>query len=77
MIRLTKLNDQELVVNDDLIEFIESTPDTIISLTDGKKIMVRETPDEIIERVAAFRRMASSIEWRAGGGAKQEERGDC
>jgi len=65
MIRVTKLNDEQIVINDDLIEFVESTPDTIISLTDGKKIMVRETPDEIIKRVAAFRRMASTIEWKA------------
>ncbi|PKK84422.1 MAG: endoflagellar protein [candidate division Zixibacteria bacterium HGW-Zixibacteria-1] len=72
MIRLTKLNDQEIVINDDLIEFIESTPDTIISLIDGKKIMVRETPDEIIKRVAAFRKMSSNIEWKAGRGEKQE-----
>ena len=66
MIRVTKLNDQEIIINDDLIEFIESTPDTIISLIDGKKIMVREAPDEIIKRVAVFRKMASTIEWKAG-----------
>jgi flagellar protein FlbD len=65
MIRVTRLNGEEIVINDDLIEFIESTPDTIISLTDGKKIMVKENPDEIIKRVAAFRRMASSLEWKA------------
>ncbi len=59
MIRVTKLNDQEIIINDDLIEFIETTPDTIISLTDGKKIMVKESADEIINRVAAFRRMAA------------------
>jgi flagellar protein FlbD len=64
MIRVTKLNGDEIVINDDLIEFIESTPDTIISLTDGKKIMVKEDPDEIVRRVAAFRRMASRMEYR-------------
>nr|MBN2278332.1 flagellar FlbD family protein [candidate division Zixibacteria bacterium] len=66
MIRVTKLNGEVIVINDDLIEFIEETPDTIISLTDGKKIMVREDPDEIIKRVAAFRRMASSLEAKVG-----------
>ena len=66
MIRVTKLNDDVIVINDDLIEFIETTPDTIISLTDGKKIMVKETPDEIIDKVAAFRRMASSFELKTG-----------
>ncbi|MFH2037155.1 MAG: flagellar FlbD family protein [Candidatus Zixiibacteriota bacterium] len=62
MIRVTKLNGEEIVINDDLIEFVETTPDTIISLIDGKKIMVKESPDQIIERVAAFRKMAATIE---------------
>ena len=66
MIRVTKLNGDEIVINDDLIEFIETTPDTIVSLTDGKKIMVKEDPDEIIKRVAAFRRIASGIEFKSG-----------
>jgi flagellar protein FlbD len=59
MIKVTRLNNTEFVINDDLIEFVESSPDTIISLTDGKKIMVKEAPDEIIRRVAAFRRLAT------------------
>lgn len=63
MIRITRLSGEEIVINDDLIEFIETIPETMISLTDGKKIMVRESPDEIIQKVAAFRRMASSMEW--------------
>ena len=58
MIKVTRLNDSDLVVNAELIEFVESTPDTILSLTTGKKIMVRESIDEIIERVAAFKHMA-------------------
>ena len=61
MIRVTKLNNDEILINDDLIEFVETIPETMISLTDGKKIMVKESPDEIIERVAAFRRMAFSV----------------
>jgi flagellar protein FlbD len=63
MIRVTKLNNEEIVINNDLIEFIETIPETIISLTDGKKIMVKESPDEIIKRVAAFRRMTYSMEY--------------
>ena len=58
MIKVTRLNDTDLVINADLIEFVESTPDTIISLTTGKKIMVKESIDEIIERVAQFKRKA-------------------
>jgi len=75
MIRVTKLNNQEIIINDDLIQFVESTPDTIISLIDGKKIMVRETPDEIIKRVAVFRKMASTIEWKANAEENKDRRG--
>jgi flagellar protein FlbD len=42
-------------VNSDLIEHIEGTPDTVITLTSGQKYMVLETIDEIVERVVAFR----------------------
>jgi len=59
MIKVTRISDQELVINADLIEFVEAIPDTMISLTTGKKIMVQEEIDEIINRVAEFKRMAS------------------
>jgi len=58
MIKVTRLNDSQLVINSDLIEFVEAIPDTIISLTTGKKIMVKESIDEIIERVAQFKRLS-------------------
>ncbi|MBD3257677.1 flagellar protein FlbD, partial [candidate division GN15 bacterium] len=60
MIRVTRINDSDLVINADLIEFVEAIPETMISLTTGKKIMVQETVDEVIERVAAFKRQASA-----------------
>jgi len=56
MIKVTRLDQSELVVNCDLIEFVETTPETILSLTTGKKIMVTEEVDEIITRVADFKR---------------------
>jgi len=56
MIKVTRLNDSELVINTDLIEFIEAIPDTIISLTTGKKIMVKESIDELIAKVEDFKR---------------------
>ncbi|RKX25529.1 MAG: endoflagellar protein [Candidatus Zixiibacteriota bacterium] len=59
MIKVTRINDSELVINADLIEFVESTPDTMISLTTGKKIMVKESIDDVIHRVATFKRLAS------------------
>jgi flagellar protein FlbD len=58
MIKVTRLNNTELVINADLIEFVEANPDTLISLTTGKKIVVRESTEEIIERVAQFKRMS-------------------
>lgn len=59
MIKVTRLNDLEFVLNAELIEFIEATPDTMISLTTGKKIMVRNSLDEIIERVEAYKRRST------------------
>jgi len=56
MIRLTRINRIPLVINSDLIEHIEATPDTVVSLTTGQKFIVRETADEVIERVIRFRR---------------------
>lgn len=56
MILVTRLNGSELVVNDDLIEFIERTPETVLSMTEGKKITVKESIEEILERIVAFRR---------------------
>jgi len=55
MIRLTRLNGQEVVVNADLIEFLESTPETIVSMTTGKKVVVKEKVAEVIRLVAEFR----------------------
>jgi len=51
------LNDSELVINTDLIEFVEAIPDTMISLTSGKKVMVKERIDEIVARVVEYRRL--------------------
>lgn len=43
------------MVNGELIEFVEATPDTVITLTTGKKIVVKESVDEIIQRVIAYK----------------------
>ncbi|HTP69362.1 MAG TPA: flagellar FlbD family protein [Dongiaceae bacterium] len=56
MIRLTRLNNQPLVVNSDLIKCVENAPDTVLTLVTGEKIIVRETTDQVLERVIAFRR---------------------
>jgi flagellar protein FlbD len=56
MIYVTRLNHTPVVLNSDLIEQIETTPDTVISLTTGQKIMVLESTEDILERVVKFRR---------------------
>jgi flagellar protein FlbD len=57
MIRLAKLKSQdEFVLNAELIETIEETPDTVVTLTNGKKLIVEESMDEIVRRVMEYRR---------------------
>jgi len=55
MINVTRINDEEFVLNSDLIEYISKTPDTVITLTTGKKLMVKETPEQVVDRVVEFR----------------------
>jgi len=55
MIKLTKLNKQEYILNSDLIETIEMTPDTVITLLNGKKLIVSEPADDVVERIVRFR----------------------
>ncbi|MEN6521602.1 MAG: flagellar FlbD family protein [Armatimonadota bacterium] len=56
MIELSLINGTRITLNSDLIEFIEATPDTIISLSTGKKMIVREPVHEVIDKVIEFRR---------------------
>jgi flagellar protein FlbD len=56
MIQLTRLNGSPLLINSDLIKLIENAPDTVISLVNGEKIVVRETSEQILERIVQFRR---------------------
>lgn len=56
MIHLTRINQAPLVLNEDLIEHMETTPDTVITMTNGQKFVVRESSDEVIRRVIEFRR---------------------
>ena len=57
MIPLTKLSNQAFVLNAELIKFIESTPDTMITLTTGDRFIVKESADEVIRRVIDYGRM--------------------
>jgi flagellar protein FlbD len=56
MIQLTRLNNQPLVVNSDLIKFVERAPDTVLTLVTGEKIIVRETSEEVMGKIVEFRR---------------------
>lgn len=56
MIKLTSLSNSEFYLNCELIEKIEVTPDTIITTTNGKKFIVKESPETIINRVIEFKR---------------------
>ncbi|HHV61044.1 MAG TPA: flagellar FlbD family protein [Firmicutes bacterium] len=56
MIKVNRLDQKEIVVNAELIETVEATPDTIITLTTGRKILVRQGVDEVIQKVIDYRR---------------------
>jgi flagellar protein FlbD len=55
MIQLTRLNNSSLIVNSDLIKFVEQSPDTVITLLNGEKIIVRESVSQVLERIVRFR----------------------
>ena len=62
MIKVRRLNGKEFVVNSDLILYVEETPDTVITLTTGQKVVVIESVDEIINKVIEFK--AKPIEYK-------------
>jgi flagellar protein FlbD len=55
MILVKKLSGTEIVLNSDLIETIEATPDTVITLIDGTRYLVVESPEDILDRILAYR----------------------
>jgi flagellar protein FlbD len=57
MILLTKLDGHSLAVNEGLIVFAESTPDTVITMVSGQRLLVKEPLVEVMEKVVAFRRL--------------------
>ena len=56
MIEVNKLNGTTVYVNPDLIRYLESAGDTVLLFTDGEKLIVRQTPAEVIARIVAFRK---------------------
>ena len=61
MILLTKINGHQIVLNCDLIEFIEETPDTVITLTNNDKVLVSDRMTEIIDKVVNYRRLVAGL----------------
>jgi flagellar protein FlbD len=55
MIKLSRLNNSKYYLNSDIIEIIEETPDTVITTLNGKKFVVLETVEEVIDRIVEFR----------------------
>ena len=66
MINVTRLNRTRLILNSDLIEFIESAPDTVITLTNDRKLTVQESAEEVVEKVRAWRRSLISPDFPKG-----------
>lgn len=60
MIKLRRLNGKEFVLNCELIEFVESTPDTVITIVSNNKLVVIETIDEVIDKVIEYKRKINS-----------------
>jgi len=60
MIKLRRLNGQEFILNADLIESLEATPDTLIVLSNGKKIIVKNTLDEIVVNTVKYRQLCNT-----------------
>jgi flagellar protein FlbD len=56
MITVTRINNHPIIINADLIEFIESTPDTIITMTNGKKMIVKDSVNVVVEKVVQYKR---------------------
>lgn len=63
MITVTKINDRDIVVNCDLIEIIETTPDTTLTMTTGRKIIVLDTVDEVLNKVVAYKARINKVKY--------------
>lgn len=62
MISLTRLNGSKYYLNADLIMSVEGTPDTVISLTNGTKFIVKDRPEEVVHLVIQYQRLVRNPE---------------
>lgn len=76
MVLLTRLNHQPLAVNSDMIKFVEQSPDTVLTLITGEKLMVLESSDEVVRRIVEFRRSVypncSNLNWHTESSSQEE-----
>ncbi len=61
MIKVKRLNDKEFIVNSELILYIEETPDTVITLTNGQKIVVQDSVDDIINKILNYKAKINAL----------------
>ena len=64
MIDVTKMNGSKVIVNTDLIETVEEMPDTVITLTTGKKFIIKESRQEVKNLVILYKRECNSIDFK-------------
>lgn len=57
MISVTKINGQRLIVNAELIRFVEANPDTMVTLTTGDRLIIKDTPEEVVKKAVDYGRM--------------------
>ena len=55
MIEVTKMDSRRILLNEDYILTVEETPDTVVTLSDGHRYLVKENAQEILEKIIAFR----------------------
>jgi flagellar protein FlbD len=79
MIALKRINGQEFVLNVDFIESVESTPDTVITLTSGKKILVRNSIEDIVRKTIKYKQLTNQsfqvLQKTNTDGAEKNEKG--
>lgn len=74
MIKVTRFNGSKFVINCEWIETVESTPDTVITLVNGKKYIVTERVDEIIASVVEFKQKAGLMGRRINGPPENDDK---
>ncbi|NPV71241.1 MAG: flagellar FlbD family protein [Firmicutes bacterium] len=63
MVKVRRLNGEEIVISADMIEAMEATPDTVITLTNGKRFVVKDSVDDVIRKVVEYKRGIFGFPW--------------